>query len=126
VIVVTAFESPAIVTGLDDVTVMGQPVEQRGGHLGVAESASFRIRRTTPTWRRTTSLATAHKYSQAQIQDPKSSRARGAAASLSLSRHTILASFTDTVVSAGNGCYQREPMVMISVMDIEKGNLEAM
>jgi hypothetical protein len=49
VIVVAAFESPAIVTGLDDVTVMGQPVEQRGGHLGVAEYASFRIRRTTPT-----------------------------------------------------------------------------
>ena len=40
VISVAAFESPAIVTGLDDVTVMGQPVEQRGGHLGVAESAS--------------------------------------------------------------------------------------
>ena len=38
-IVVSAFESPAIVAGLDDVTVMGQPVEQRGGHLGIAEHA---------------------------------------------------------------------------------------
>jgi hypothetical protein len=37
VIVVAAFEAPAVVTGLDDVTVMGQPVEQRSGHLGVAE-----------------------------------------------------------------------------------------
>lgn len=36
-IVVAAFESPAVVAGLDDVAVMGQPVEQRGGHLGVAE-----------------------------------------------------------------------------------------
>jgi len=39
VIVVAAFESPAVVAGLDDVAVMGQPVEQRGGHLGVAEHA---------------------------------------------------------------------------------------
>lgn len=39
VIVVAAFEPPAVVTGLDDVAVMGQPVEQRGGHLGVAEHA---------------------------------------------------------------------------------------
>jgi hypothetical protein len=37
VIVVSAFESPAVIAGLDDVAVMGQPVEQRGGHLGVAE-----------------------------------------------------------------------------------------
>src|SRR5581483_7982317 len=36
-IVVSAFESPAVVAGLDDVAVMGQPIEQRGGHLGVAE-----------------------------------------------------------------------------------------
>jgi hypothetical protein len=27
----------ALVTGLDDVAVAGKPVEQRGGHLGVAE-----------------------------------------------------------------------------------------
>src|SRR5581483_11154664 len=39
VIVVAAFESPTVVAGLDDVAVMGQPVEQRGGHLGVAKHA---------------------------------------------------------------------------------------
>ena len=38
-IVVAAFEAPTVVAGLDDVTVMSQPVEQRGGHLGVAEHA---------------------------------------------------------------------------------------
>jgi hypothetical protein len=38
-VVIAAFESPAVVSGLDDVTVMGQPVEQCGGHLGVAEHA---------------------------------------------------------------------------------------
>lgn len=38
-IVVAAFEAPAVIAGLDDVTVMGQPVEQRGRHLGVAEHA---------------------------------------------------------------------------------------
>jgi transposase-like protein len=32
-------EAPAVVAGLDDVAVMGQPIEQRGGHLGVAEDA---------------------------------------------------------------------------------------
>jgi hypothetical protein len=37
VIVVAAFEAPAVVTGLDDVTVVGQPVEQRGRHLGIAK-----------------------------------------------------------------------------------------
>ena len=36
---------------------------------------------------------------------------------LSFPRHTILASFTDTLVSPGSGCNQRESMVMISVMD---------
>ena len=36
-IVVSAFESPTVIAGLDDVTVVSQPVEQRGGHLGVAE-----------------------------------------------------------------------------------------
>jgi len=39
VIVIAAFESPAVVAGLDDVAVMGQAVEQCGGHLGVAEHA---------------------------------------------------------------------------------------
>jgi hypothetical protein len=28
-----------VVAGLDDVAVMGQAIEQRGGHLGVAEHA---------------------------------------------------------------------------------------
>ena len=37
VIVVAALEAPAVVAGLDDVAVVGQPIEQRGGHLGVAE-----------------------------------------------------------------------------------------
>src|SRR5262249_13409287 len=32
-------EAPAFVAGLGDLVVMGQPVEQRGGHLGVAEDA---------------------------------------------------------------------------------------
>ena len=30
-------EAPALVAGLDDLAVVGQAVEQRGGHLGVAE-----------------------------------------------------------------------------------------
>ena len=38
-IVVAAFESPAVVAGLDNVAVVGEPVEQRGCHLGVAEHA---------------------------------------------------------------------------------------
>src|SRR6516165_903189 len=38
-IVVAAFKAPTVVTGLDDVTVMSEPVEQRGGHLGIAEHA---------------------------------------------------------------------------------------
>ena len=38
-IVVAAFESPAVVAGLDNVAVVGQTVEQRSGHLGVAEHA---------------------------------------------------------------------------------------
>jgi hypothetical protein len=39
VIVVAAFEAPAVVAGLDNVTVKGQAVEQRGRHLGVAQYA---------------------------------------------------------------------------------------
>ena len=38
-IVLTAFEAPVVVAGLDDVGVMGQPVEQRSGHLDIAEHA---------------------------------------------------------------------------------------
>jgi hypothetical protein len=30
-------EAPALVAGLDDVAVMGQAIQQGGGHLGVAE-----------------------------------------------------------------------------------------
>jgi hypothetical protein len=33
------FEAPAFVSGLDDVAVMGERVEERGGRLGVAEHA---------------------------------------------------------------------------------------
>ena len=32
-------EAPALVAGLDDVAVVREPVEQRRGHLGVAEDA---------------------------------------------------------------------------------------
>ena len=38
-IVIAAFEAPAIIAGLDDVAVVGQAVEQRGGHFGVTEDA---------------------------------------------------------------------------------------
>jgi hypothetical protein len=34
---VSIFEAPTGVAGLDDVAVLGQPVEHGGGHLGVAE-----------------------------------------------------------------------------------------
>jgi len=33
------FEAPAFVAGLDDVAMMGEPVEQGRGHFGVAEHA---------------------------------------------------------------------------------------
>src|SRR5919106_3472534 len=32
-------EAPAVVAGLDDFAVMGEPVEESGGHLGIAEDA---------------------------------------------------------------------------------------
>ena len=38
-IVVSALEAPAVVAGLDDIAVMGKPVEQSGGHLGITEDA---------------------------------------------------------------------------------------
>ena len=38
-IVSPAFEAPAVVSGFDDVTVMGQAIEQCGRHLGVCEDA---------------------------------------------------------------------------------------
>src|SRR5258708_15651556 len=39
VIVIAAFESPAVVTGRDDGAVVSQTVEQWSGHFGVAEHA---------------------------------------------------------------------------------------
>jgi hypothetical protein len=33
------FEAPAVVSGLDDVAVVGEAIEERGGDLGVAEHA---------------------------------------------------------------------------------------
>ena len=33
------FESPAFVFGLDDFTVMGEPVEESGSHVRVSEDA---------------------------------------------------------------------------------------
>ena len=38
-IVVPALETPAVIAGFDDVAMVGQAIEQRGGHLGVAEHA---------------------------------------------------------------------------------------
>ena len=38
-IIVAAFESPALIACFDDVAVMCQAVEQRSRHLGVAEDA---------------------------------------------------------------------------------------
>jgi hypothetical protein len=39
VIVIAALEAPAVVAGLDDVAVVGQPIEQCSGHFGVPEDA---------------------------------------------------------------------------------------
>ncbi len=33
------FEAPGLVACFNDLAVMGEPVEQRGGHLGVAEDS---------------------------------------------------------------------------------------
>jgi hypothetical protein len=35
----SAFESPTVVSGLDDVAVVGQAIEQRRRHLGITEDA---------------------------------------------------------------------------------------
>ena len=43
------FEAPAFVAGFDDLAVMGEPVEQRGGHFGIAEDAAA-IRRRRDWW----------------------------------------------------------------------------
>jgi hypothetical protein len=39
VIVGSALEAPAVIAGFNDVAMVGQAIEQRGGHLGVAEHA---------------------------------------------------------------------------------------
>ena len=39
VIVVAALETPAVIASFDDIAVVGQAIEQRSGHLGVAEHA---------------------------------------------------------------------------------------
>jgi hypothetical protein len=39
VIVRSALKAPAVISGFDDIAVVGQPIEQRGRHLGVAEHA---------------------------------------------------------------------------------------
>ena len=36
-VVVAVFEAPAAIARLNDIAVMGQVIEQRGCHLGVAE-----------------------------------------------------------------------------------------
>ncbi len=36
-IVSAAFESPAVIASFDDIAVMSEAIEQRGGHLGVSE-----------------------------------------------------------------------------------------
>ena len=38
-IVAAALEAPAVIAGLDDIAVVGQAIEQRGRHLGIAEDA---------------------------------------------------------------------------------------
>jgi len=38
-IIAAALEAPTVVPGFDDITVMGQAIEQRGRHLGVSEDA---------------------------------------------------------------------------------------
>ena len=35
----SGLEAPSLIAGLDDVAVVGEPVEERGGHLGVSEDA---------------------------------------------------------------------------------------
>ena len=35
--ITAAFEAPAVIAGLDDIAMVGQAIEQRGGHRGIAE-----------------------------------------------------------------------------------------
>ena len=37
--ITAAFEAPTVVAGFNDIAMVGQGVEQRGGHLGIAEHA---------------------------------------------------------------------------------------
>jgi hypothetical protein len=65
VIVVAAFESPAVIAGLDDVTVMGQAIEQR---VRVAtQSSPQATREVLPCWpsRSFTYICCASRCSQA-------------------------------------------------------------
>jgi len=39
VIVVAALEPSAVIAGFDDIAVVGQAIEQRGGHFGIGEYA---------------------------------------------------------------------------------------
>jgi hypothetical protein len=47
VIIFAAFESPAIIAGLNDVAVMDQPVEQRSGSVFERWRADTTVRRTS-------------------------------------------------------------------------------
>jgi hypothetical protein len=38
-IVSSGLEAPTVVAGLDDIAVVGEAIEQRGGHLWVTEDA---------------------------------------------------------------------------------------
>jgi len=38
--ITAAFEAPTVVAGLDDIAMVGQAVEQRGGHLGIGRSSA--------------------------------------------------------------------------------------
>jgi hypothetical protein len=39
VIIGAAFEAPAVISGFDDVAVMGQAIERGSRHLGIGEDA---------------------------------------------------------------------------------------
>jgi hypothetical protein len=41
VIVGSALEAPAVIAGFNDVAMVGQAIEQRGGHLGVTEHSGM-------------------------------------------------------------------------------------
>jgi hypothetical protein len=41
VTVSSCLEAPAFISGFDDIAVVGQPIEQRGRHLGVADREAW-------------------------------------------------------------------------------------